>query len=485
MVGQDELPDFATPVVVGDPKGVMRWTVSIPQTQAFPLSIEQYAEMGGQCREVSSQTRELHHKAPLSEQTVLKYDAPDEYFVDVAEAEEMGMLPSQGSPLPASKMGHILAQDRPMHGKQVCQSSMTFVLEGNDAGLGNTLMMLWTFYGMAKEAGRAFFIDDSRWAYGDYTNIFLSPPAADCRPPPRQQMLPCPPQARHLVVTTATAKDVFPALVAKHRRQTGNGNSLRDYFHLARTGYQALFRLNEKDHSYVEDRIRLLEKRATRAPARRPVIGYHVRRGDQHPLNFEYQSTYIPSEIFQETSDRLVAKYHPEIISRDGGEQPVLTILASDDPTVYHESTFSSATAAQARIRLASEEPDGAPSELANPEELHDFEARPFGWEGGFYAPVFWNLGQKTHDYAGSSAAESAERPRGAPTDLTLGLRSLVGRAYMMELAVLAGASDHVVCTVSAMGCRLLAVMMGWDRAMDKEGWVNVDGDFGWAGIQW
>jgi hypothetical protein len=35
------------------------------------------------------------------------------------------------------------------------------------------------------------------------------------------------------------------------------------------------------------------------------------------------------------------------------------------------------------------------------------------------------------------------------------------------------------------MGCRLLAVMMGWERAMEKGGWVNVDGDFGWTGVEW
>jgi hypothetical protein len=65
----------------------------------------------------------------------------------------------------------------------------------------------------------------------------------------------------------------------------------------------------------------------------------------------------------------------------------------------------------------------------------------------------------------------------------TLRLRSLIGRAYMMDLAVLAGASDKLVCTVSAMGCRLLAVMMGWEDAIDAGGRVNVDGSCERTGI--
>lgn len=71
------------------------------------------------------------------------------------------------------------------------------------------------------------------------------------------------------------------------------------------------------------------------------------------------------------------------------------------------------------------------------------------------------------------------------PSEQTLRLRSLIGRAYMMDLAVLAGASDQIVCAVSAMGCRLLAVMMGWEDGIEKAGWVNVDGSYGWTGINW
>jgi hypothetical protein len=35
------------------------------------------------------------------------------------------------------------------------------------------------------------------------------------------------------------------------------------------------------------------------------------------------------------------------------------------------------------------------------------------------------------------------------------------------------------------MGCKLLAVMMGWENAIVKGRWVNIDGDFEWKGVAW
>ncbi|KAK0392597.1 hypothetical protein NLU13_2092 [Sarocladium strictum] len=477
MVGQDELPQFATPIVAADPQGHLRWTVSIPQKQDFPMSIQEYADMSSQCREVSARARDLHHRKPMTEEAMFEYDAPDDYFVDVDAAEEMGILPPH-YPQSAPKVGHLLGVSADsVRGKPVCHSTMTFILEGTDAGLGNTIMMLWTFYGLAKEQGRAFFIDDSRWAYGDYSKIFTAPPVPECRPPPRHHMLPCPFQASHLLVTSATAKDIFPALLAKHQRTSGAAVGLRDLFELARVGYEALSPLFIDDRDYVDGRIRQLKKRAMKHGTQHPVIGYHVRRGDRHPLDFQYYAAYIPAEVYQETSERLVTEYYKT--HHGGGDQHrALTLLASDDPTVKDEPMFSGAVLAQERIRLAVEEQQNE-REASGPTRkvMHDFEAEPFGWEGGFYASMFWNLGEKTKNNAPSGDA--------APSELTLKLRNFVGRAYMMDLAVLAGASDHVVCGVSAMGCRLLAVMMGWERAMEKGGWVNVDGDFAWTGIEW
>ncbi|POR36429.1 Uncharacterized protein TPAR_03374 [Tolypocladium paradoxum] len=461
MEEQDTLPDFPTPIVVGDSRRRPKWTVSIPRDYDFPLSIKEYAGMGGLCREVSAQATVLHHKTPLSNEMMLSYDNPDDYFVDIQEAERTGLLPGAGRAKSPKRSGRF-------------------------SGIGGSLMTLWTLYALAKEQGRAFFIDESRWAYGAYTDMFQAPPIPDCRPAPRHQMVPCPVQARHLVVSSVTTKDALPALLAKHCRNTGADISQRDLLELAWTGYRALFKLTKEDQEYVDKRIKELEGRAKTggtASQDAPIIGLHIRRGDQHPLEYQYRDTYIPAEVFLGRAQRL-AETHYNDTKTEGEKRKAITVIASDDPMVHKESDFSDAYLAQQRIRLASKEA----IEQANPDPhvLHHFVEEARGWEGGFFAPMFWNLGAERKNNAAATAAPGDYSKSMEPaSEQTLRLRSFIGRAYMMDLAVLAGASDKVVCAVSAMGCRMLGVMMGWERAMEKGAWVNVDGGYSWNGLSW
>lgn len=493
IVGQETLPDYPTPVVVGDSKGRPRWTVSIPQDAPFPLSLDQYSEISRQCPAISARTRDLNNKAPLSDDKSVEKDTPDDYFVDVYEAERAGMLPASGNGAFLRDDGHFVGMDKArMEKLPVCQSSMTFVLESADAGLGNALMMLWTFYGLAKEQERSFFIDDSRWAYGSYSEMFRMPPTPDCRPPPRHHMVPCPFEARHLVVSAVTGKAIFPALLAKHQSNSTTDDELRTVFELARTGYEDLFELTHDDKRYVDSRVRVMKdktKKGEIVSQEVPIIGLHIRRGDQHPLEQQYRASYIPTEVFFKTVDQLVEDHYNASVNKVV-EHHAITLLASDDPTVHEEPEFAKSLLAQERIRLASK---GAIQQAnPNPNELHQFVDETFGWEGGFFASMFWNLGADLKNNAANAATST--RPdtsskkavqRKPPSEETLKLRNFVGRAYMMDLAVLAGASDNVVCAVSAMGCQLIAVMQGWDHAMVGGGWVNIDGLYGWTGINW
>ena len=495
----EPIPKYPAPIVVSDSNGQPRWTVSIPPEYGFPLTIEQYSGMSSQCREVAARVQNSYPRPSLSKDTVPTQDALDEHFIDVYEAERAGFLSTSGKGIPIKEDGHavsaaedfgnLVGVDKEKMAKMpVCQTSMTFVLESPDAGLGNSLMMMWSFYGLAKQQSRPFFIDATRWAYGNYTDIFQAPPVPECRPPPRHHMLPCPFQARHLVVSAVTAKDVFPALLAKDQHDSGTSNDTRDSFELARAGYLALAGLNEGDQRYVDSRVRVLKEKTKKGeglPVQVPVIGLHVRRGDRHPMEQQYHGSYIPSEKFVETVEYLT-ETHYNISTKEEVRRVVITLVASDDPTVHDQGGFSKSLMAQERIRLASK----VAIQEANPDPhiLHNFVDETFGWEGGFYASMFWNLGKEKKNNAVASATdtgmEKAQETTG-PSEQTLKLRNLIGRAYMMDLAVLGGASDSVVCTVSAMGCRLLAVMMGWDHAIEAGGWVNVDGPYEWTGINW
>lgn len=491
MVGQNALPDFPTPVVVHDTKGRAKWTISIPRNYDFPLSMQEYADMSGQCREVAARARDL--KATAVDQTLMRYDTLDSYYVDVQQAEEAGMLASVSRQAVQKGRGQFVGLGiKDLKGKPDCKTSMTFVLENDDAGIGNTLMMLWTFYGLAMKEGRSFFIDDTRWAYGKYADIFRPPQVPACRPPARHHMVPCPFQAQHLVISGMTAKEIFPALLAKYDRASGTSDKLHDLWSLARLGYEALFTLSKDDESYVSNRIEELRSKAKKeyTSPDTPVIGVHVRRGDRHPIEYQYSETYIPAEVFQEHTQLATDQHFESSEAPSGTNHQFVAVLASDDPMVHLEADFKSMVPAQERIRLASK--DAIQKADQRKTYMRKFVEEAFGWEGGFYAAMFWNLGVDRKNNAANApegvevgSVSQAAKLMATPSEDTLKLRGFIGRAYMMDLAVLAGASDSVVCAVSAMGCRLLGVMMDWEKGVAGGQWVNVDGEYSWTGIDW
>lgn len=512
MVGQDDLPDFPTPIVVTDRRGRARWTVSIPPAYDFPLTVEEYTDMCAKCREVASRVRGMHSHSPVAMDQIplLRGDQRDDkYFLDVRDAEQQGFLPGargKGS----GKHGDLLGVDgNSLAEKTVCKSSLTFVLESDEAGLGKTLMALWMAYGLAQREGRAFFLDDTRWSYGPFTSMFEKPPTPDCRPPPRHEMIPCPRQARHLIVGAANVRELFggdidpdDVYVEGAAASLSRRPAQRQLYDLARRGYEALFKLTAQDREYVFQRVMEHKARtyAVEGPAHNGrIVGVHVRHGDCHPLEFQYADSYIPLAQYAGAAHELLnASVQGDATARSKS----LLVLASDDPLVYEADEFQSDSTglagarAQELIRLAGKaevggESDGGGAKKPPKNMMHKFTDETFGWEGGFFAAMFWNLGASSLSSAGATSS-GAQRTRAPPSDETVRLRSLVGRAYLMDLAALVDMTDHegeggggVVCAVSAMGCRLLAVMMGEERAFGRGEWRNVDGGFGWTGSIW
>ncbi|KAI5920031.1 hypothetical protein F4810DRAFT_684465 [Camillea tinctor] len=492
MVGQYDLPDFPTPIAVTDRQGRSKWTVSIPPTYEFPLTVKEYADMCAQCQEVASHVRELHGRSnPPESRTNYYYEDP--YFLDVSEAEKRGLLPGvEGKAWKVTAQaqdGHLVGERKDgLVDKGFCKTSLTFVLETSDAGLGPTLMMLWMAYGLAQKEKRSFFIDDSRWAYGEYTTIFKAPPMPECNPPPRHEMLPCPRQARHLIVSAGTARATFGDSFNAEYENLYRSDVYRErpVYDLARAGYEALFRLNDQDQSYVDSRVKEIREKA-KVPQGGyndgMVVGIHVRHGDLHPFEYQYNGAYIPLDVYTQKAREVIEDYH-NYSTPLGGEDVAakahsFMIVASDDPDVYDDEELSNAVRAQEQIKLASKQhiPDPSPDKTI----MHKFVDEAFGWEGGFFATMFWNLGRSTLNNA--NAAQEDLQTSLKPSAETMRLRGLIGRAYMLDLAVLGQASDTVICTMSAMGCRLLAVIMGWDKAMKGENWVNIDGGYQWTSL--
>ena len=256
----------------------------------------------------------------------------------------------------------------------------------------------------------------------------------------------------------------------------------RKVFALLRAGYEALFHLASPDAQYLSRRVHDLD---TKIHANHGlVIGVHVRHGDQHPWEYQYQQSYTPLIKYTSAAHALVTAAST---AKNGTIDSVLEsnseiFLASDDPDVYATSEFSDSLRAQDQILLASKaQLDASQKVLTSAEAIREFHDENVGWEGGFFKDLFWGLGTPSKS---SRPPRRQAEPRNseAPSELALLLRRLIGRAYLLDLAVV-GSADRVVCGISSVSCRLLAVMMGWERAIVKKEWQNVDGGFEWQGI--
>lgn len=476
IVEDSQLPDYASPLAVTDSHGVSKWTIHIPSNRGFPLSHEEYSDICSHIDEVAYHVAKSRGDEKDVEGRAY-YDV-DPNYIDVAEAQLSDLIPFDASFKPGNAI-------------PVCKSSMTYVLDASDAGLGQSLLGLWLTYGLAQREDRAFFIDDSQFAYGKYSDLFTSPPTPKCQPAPPTHRVPCPRMSQHLVVSSATFHWTF-------------GSSFREkfseeqIFEMMRIGYEALFRLLPSDQLQVAQRITEL-----RALIGQDAVlgGLHIRRGDKHPDEFQYQLGYIPPVEYSTALKELIDEVSSGASAEDVKTAPAqghTFIVGSDDPDVYKDKVLTLDGAAtilraQEGVSLASKQQPNDP-----------FKA---GWERGFFKDTFWNLGLpdivRRHKHnlhnsplptwdakykqrvlgpkrGGKDQHETERDYRSEPTSEARRLRSHVARAYLLDLAVLAQ-SDRLVCAVSSRGCRILGVMMGKDKVSAGH-WKNIDlgRSFGW-----
>ncbi|KAL9620783.1 MAG: hypothetical protein Q9160_004683 [Pyrenula sp. 1 TL-2023] len=542
IVGEDDLPEDPMPVMVTDRRGRTKWTVSIPPALGFPLKPSYYQDICSLSTDVAQRVAESKanpntpgHAGHAGHSGHHGYYYVDPNFMDVADAQSHDLLPNP-SKLPSTNHNlaySMLGGDLKTPSAQIpetlppCASSLTFVLETSDAGMGPSLLALWAAYGLAQHENRAFFLDDANWPYGSYTTYFAPPPTPSCAPPPTTQRVPCPHSAQHLVVSAATVPHVFGHEFNEYFQDPKKMGVARQgpIFSLLRKGYEDLFHLppGSEDANFLAGRLDELNDTITAKGGIR--VGVHVRHGDRHPLEFQYQKSYIPLSVYaSEGRERIAASRAKPEASR--------LIVASDDPDIYASPEFfateqgNTAIRAQSRISLASKsslDADGKSKSKPTDDTL--------GWEGGFFKSVFWSLGRgpqipkvaqgapqpsrrvtsptapkaddKSNDDNQSERQQADEETQHKhPSAAALQLRELIGRAYLLDLAVL-GSSDWVVCGVSSATCRLLGVMRGWEGVLRGSedirtggvggititggggGWKNVDGEFEWRGVKW
>ena len=244
----------------------------------------------------------------------------------------------------------------------------------------------------------------------------------------------------------------------------------RPIFSLMRAGFEALFHPAPADAKFVEQRVNALRKQVSPGI----TVGVHVRRGDKLPYDqrFAQSRDYIPSRHFVERANKELGRAYENRTELLGAAvNSSRMVLATDDPAVLEEWEFRGQELAQDRIILATEQ-HNLINVTSFPEWTGEKVIQP--WEGGFNQHQFWDtLGNKEGEDGWWGGADSSLRKR-----------QLMGRAYVLDLAVVSQ-TDRVICTISSVGCRLLAVMMGWEGAIEEGKWINIDGDFDWDGIRW
>lgn len=271
-------------------------------------------------------------------------------------------------------------------------------------------------------------------------------------------------------------------------------------FELLRTGYEDLFKLVGEDAQYASSRIAKIKEDAhTHAGA---TVGMHIRRGDRHPHEYEFSKDYLPVERYATAAHALLRSELKDLLPdmHDGSDESahLPLLLASDDPQVITSPELAQTAApfgirkSQERIQLATK----ATLDLTSPALPIQEPGSAYvkhvdensGWEGGFYSALFFGAG-RPKQHAGSTNFDNLRQDM--PTlslsphtdepvsDQVMRMRELVGRAYLLDLAVL-GRSDGVVCGISSATCRLLGVMLGWDAVKDGK-WVNVDDGRAWS----
>lgn len=491
------LSGSAGPVVVVDAYGSKKWTISIPAKADFPLLSSEYNDICAKSRGLSTALRRssgrYDRSSPLISRRKQDFDVN---YMDIEKAQSLNLIPYSEDEASISTVGPAKMD------MAVCSQSLTFILEGDEAGFGKTLMALWLSYGIAKREQRTFFIDDSRWLYGRYTSFFPMPPQPLCAPPPASRIVPCPHQAAHLAVSASTMDNVFGP-ESRNRLKTPHRSDLtrqRDIFALTREGYDNLFGLVSSDDEYLKQRVADIKESAFNN--NHNVIGLHIRRGDRHPFEDAYADGYIPLERFSSTALDLL---NSPSKGRVGGLMAKVSfIVGSDDPDTPYSTDLTTLPAshisntsyqfeqAQTRIQLASKR---IMSPSAKPQSnggliKHIDEA--VGWEGGFFSSLFRALGRPsgpshlTFASAREHRIQVEERLKSKSSvtvpkedENVMVMRELVGRAYLLDLSVLAK-SDKIICTTSSASCRVLAVMMGWN-GVKAGNWINIDDGRVWS----
>lgn len=335
---------------------------------------------------------------------------------------------------------------------QTCSKTITYMLDGH-VGLLADLALMAQAAGLAREVGRTFFVDDTYWNRGKWTEHFQDVrtrqpgPEPGCRAPPLEELVACPRNARHWVINSRTAKYHFggafsDAFEDPYGRQL---NRLRGIFDRARESLTVTIRPNAATASLIHSaRTELVSffgldsNHSVRADQYQSI---HIRLGDRMGSSWKYHDSNVPVEEYASANNATWNR----LFRPTGSSVPQAVYLASDDPKVFEE--LRSQLEPGSRIFSLAKSTNADLSTIASP------------------APYF------QQEFSALSEVDRVRLTKGMIVDF-----ALLSGLWAWHDDPKPGA---VVCGIASSVCKMSAVALDWDRAFgygfgdDSAGDVN------------
>jgi hypothetical protein len=356
----------------------------------------------------------------------------------------------------------------------VCLTTITYQLDGT-VGLFADLALLAQAAALARERNRTFFVDDTYWNRGKWTDHFedvhLLQPGHEpgCKAPPPNELVPCPRHARHWVISSKTAKYHFShSFMNQYENGYGKSiNRLNKIYQHAEVSFLETIRPNEFNSRLImAARSELKDLIMAESDQTLPVnyVGVHIRRGDRRPMSWRYKDGYVPADKYLAGVTSTFERLDPARSS--AGSQPLFAYLASDSPRAQSEfmEAVKQGSSLEQRVKVYS-------LLRSKKEELRALASR------------------KEYVQADFNEGIGLEGGRVEAT-----------RGMIIDFALFSGAWDWedigevdkrvnplgVVCTMSSNICGMAAVVQHWDKAFgdtshmgdaddEKKGWTDVD----------
>ncbi|CCL98151.1 uncharacterized protein FIBRA_00145 [Fibroporia radiculosa] len=339
--------------------------------------------------------------------------------------------------------------------QNVCSSTITYMLDGS-VGLATDLALMAQVAGLARERNSTFFIDDTYWNRGKWTDYFENihslyrGPQPGCRAPPPQELVACPRVARHLIVSGQTASfHLSRRYMEEFEDQSAHGvNRQKPIFDRARRSVAEVIRPNAHISTLIQAAraevasVLSLQTEHASPYGSEPYIGVHI-QGRNHSTITTPVSSSLPMAKFIQVARHTWSRLYPAV---------PLSLVSSSSATAASPAHFPMPPIAY----VASD----------SPEVIRDYVAALPPSTATFSLGLSTNAelrglapqhGYMPEDFDKQDQTERVRLTRGAIVDLALlsGLWAETGQVI----------PSATICAGSSNLCKLSVLGLGWSRS--------------------